>query len=72
MENLDKSNIAPITIYHVNSCKISYSYHYDYAQRKKKCLECRFKIFCFIWGIHRLTQCLIIVVDMLHLVKENC
>ena len=38
MENLDKSNIAPITICHVNSCKISCSYHYDYAQRKKKVL----------------------------------
>ena len=42
------------------------------GKKKKKRLECRFNIFCFTWGIHRITQYLIIVADMLHLVKENC
>ena len=40
--------------------------------KEKKCLKRQFKIFCFIWDIHGITQYFIIVVVMLHLVREVC
>ena len=65
-----------LKIYHVNNCKKKkkkkLSLEILSCTQGKKCLECQFKNFCFIWDIHGITQYFIIVVVMLHLVKEVC